>query len=51
MKSKDFEHIFNKNTNKKNGINESNKKGAIINNNRIQQRNYTVTQNKGGRGK
>ena len=52
MKSRDFEQFFNKNANKKNRANESNKKGANISNNRTQQRSHTVTQNKGtGRGK
>ena len=50
MKSKGFEHIFNKNASTKNGVND-NKKGGNVNNNRTQQRSHTMTQNKGGRGK
>ena len=51
MKSRGFEQIFNKNANKKNGINDNNKKGVNMGNNRNQQRSHTMTRNKGGRGK
>jgi len=51
MKSKDFERIFNKNANKKKGIDDNNTKGVDVSSNRTQRRSYTMTQNKGGRGK
>jgi len=48
MKSRDFEQIFNKNANKKQGANNSSKGGMKINSNRATQRSHTLTQNKGG---
>jgi len=47
MKSKDFEQIFSKNANKKQGFND-NSKGGLKTNSRAQQRSHTLTQNKGG---
>lgn len=51
MKSKDFEQIFNKNANKKNGFNGNSKGNLKSSANQVQQRSHTLTQNKGGGNK
>lgn len=51
MKSKDFEQVFNKNVNKKQGSNNNSNGGLKLNSNRAVGRSHTLTQNKGGGNK